>query len=173
MKSIRFILGYLAGISIFVIIIPYGFFLLSRLDYLLNYQMIIPSMILRYVISGVLLLLGVVFLVWSNIALFFFGKGGPADVMGVSISPRTTTLVTRGPYRYSRNPMVFGALMIYFSMVLYMNSLIGLIVFVLFCMLAVVYLKHSEEKRLLHDFGSDYLEYRKKVSILIPFPKLK
>jgi protein-S-isoprenylcysteine O-methyltransferase Ste14 len=172
-RTIRFLLGYLIGGTLFVFIIPYGFFQLSRLDYLLNYQMIINSMILRYIISALLLITGFTFIIWSNLTLYFKGKGGPADVLGMAISPRTTKLVTRGPYRYSRNPMVFGAMMIYMAMVMYMNSIIGLIVFMVCIILSVFYLKRSEERRLLKDFGQEYQEYRKKVAMIIPFIKFR
>ena len=36
------------------------------------------------------------------------GKGNPFDAMGREIAPRTQYLMTNGPYRYSRNPMMMG-----------------------------------------------------------------
>jgi protein-S-isoprenylcysteine O-methyltransferase Ste14 len=118
--------------------------------------------------SGILMLIGFIFLIWSNLYLFQVGKGGPADAMGVAISPRTKKLVISGPYRYCRNPMVFGAFTVYLSIVIYLNSVAGLIALVILFFCAVIYLKNSEEKRLLKDFGPDYTEYREKVPMIIP-----
>jgi len=130
--------------------------------------MIVGSMVVRFALSGVLLLIGIIFLLWSNLYLFQIGKGGPAEGMGVAISPRTKKLVISGPYRYCRNPMVFGALSVYLALVIYLNSISGLISLIILLCGAMFYLKYSEEKRLLRDFGSDYIEYRKKVPMIIP-----
>ena len=167
-RTLCFLIGYLAGGSLFFILIPYAFFQLSRLDYLLDYRMIISSMALRFAVTGVLLLIGVVFVIWSNILLFTIGKGGPADGFGVTISPRTQKLVIRGPYRYCRHPMVFGALTVYLSETIYLNSFMGLIALVILLSGVVLYLKNSEEKRLIKDFGAEYLAYKMKVPMIIP-----
>ncbi len=100
--------------------------------------------------------------------LFKAGKGGPAEGMGVSVSPRTKRLVTTGPYRYCRNPMVLGALLIYLSIVIFLNSLTALSALLIFFFFGITYLKLSEEKRLEKGFGDEFLEYRKKVPMLFP-----
>jgi protein-S-isoprenylcysteine O-methyltransferase Ste14 len=164
----RFITGYMVGITVFLIIIPYGFYQLSRLDYLVNYQMLIGPMVLRYAVSAVFFLIGLVFVLWSNSFLLIIGEGGPADALGVAISPRTKKLVTRGPYRFCRNPMVFGAFSVYLSLVLFLNSFFGLTGLLILLLMAILYLRHSEEKRLLHDFGDEFLDYKKKVPMIIP-----
>jgi protein-S-isoprenylcysteine O-methyltransferase Ste14 len=168
--TIRYIIGYIFGFSIFILLIPFGLYELSTLDYLVSDNVLIRSTIIRYVISSLIFIVGAYFAIWSNVFLFKIGKGGPVDAFGVSISPQTKKLVTIGPYRYSRNPMVFGAFSIYFSLVIFLNSIIGLISLLIFVFLAIVFLKLSEEKRLLRDFGDEYLEYKKKVSMIFPFP---
>jgi protein-S-isoprenylcysteine O-methyltransferase Ste14 len=65
--------------------------------------------------------------------------------------------------------MVFGAFSMYFSMAIYLNSVSAFIGTVILMILAVLYLRLSEEKRLLKDFGSEYAEYRKKVPMIFPF----
>jgi protein-S-isoprenylcysteine O-methyltransferase Ste14 len=167
-RTLRFILGYLTGIAIFLVLIPTGFYELSRLDYLVNYKMIISDMFLRYTISAAIFLVGIVFMIWSNAFLFIIGKGGPADAMGVSISPRTQNLVIKGPYRFCRNPMGFGAFMVYLSIVLYMNSIFGLGILLFAFILFIVFIKTTEEKRLIKDFGENYLKYRNRVPMIIP-----
>lgn len=112
-------------------------------------------------------------MIWSNVFLFKIGKGGPADGLGVSISPQTKKLVTIGPYRYSRNPMVFGAFSLYVSIVIFLNSIISLISLLIFLFIAINYLRLSEEKRLLKDFGDEYMDYKKKVSMIFPIKRFK
>jgi len=172
-EKMRHIIGYTVGAAVFFVLIPFGFYELSKLDYLDGYRILINSTILKVLISFLTFFTGAYFVIWSNIFLFKIGKGGPADGFGISVSPKTKKLVTNGPYRYSRNPMVFGALSIYFSMVIYMNSFIGLLALLGMIILIVNYLKNSEEKRLLRDFGDEFVAYRKRVSMIIPLKQFK
>ncbi|MEN6456369.1 MAG: methyltransferase [Prolixibacteraceae bacterium] len=133
----------------------------------------INSTIIRYLISSLFLLTGAYFMIWSNVFLFKIGKGGPANGFGISISPQTKKLVTVGPYKYSRNPMVFGAFSLYISMVIFLNSIIGLITLLISLLIAFGYLKLSEEQRLLTDFGDDYVEYKRKVSMVFPMKRFR
>lgn len=172
-ESSKFILGYLIGIFIFFIVIPYGLYRITEFDVFLGKISIVNNDIIRYFLSSILCLIGLIFILWSNIYLFTIGKGGPAEGFGVSISPKTKKLVTSGPYKYSRNPMVFGALGIYFSFVIYLNSIVGIIILLFILPFSITYLKLSEEKRLHQDFGEEFVEYQKKVSFLIPLKWLK
>ncbi len=83
-------------------------------------------------LSVLLLMLGVLFVFWSNLYFLFKGNGGPADIAGFTISPQTKRLVIDGPYKHSRNPMVFGANAIYLSIALYLNSLGSLFLLLFF-----------------------------------------
>jgi protein-S-isoprenylcysteine O-methyltransferase Ste14 len=172
-EIIRHILGYIFGITVFIILIPLGLYELSKLDYLVGYRALFNAPVPRYLLSFLFFLIGITFALWSNIFLLMVGKGGPVDGLGITISPRTKKLVTSGPYRLSRNPMVFGAFSIYTSVVIYLNSIMGLAGLVIMFILAILYLRYSEEKRLIRDFGSDYLEYRKKVSMIFPVTRLR
>ena len=122
MKVLRHVLGFSFGISVFLILIPLGIYCLS--------QVVDPSVGLhrfhdvawRLVFAAPLLACGVVYVLWSNLFLVLRGKGGPAEGFGVAISPRTERLVVTGPYRNTRNPMVFGALSIYYSIALFLGT---------------------------------------------------
>lgn len=169
---IRYITGYVLGIGVFVILIPYGIYYLSSTYYIFKIP-IIPFDYVHTIIATLLLISGVVFIVWSNIFLLLKGKGGPTDIMGISISPQTKKLVVTGPYKYTRNPMVFGANSTYISIAIYLNSLGCLLVLILFFLLIVKYVILTEEKRLLNDFGDEYIEYKKTTAMIIPLPKRK
>ena len=168
-EIIKHIKGYIIGFSLFIIFIPILIFNIARMPMPLFQITIFTLNYINYVIAIPLFLIGVVFAIWSNIDLFRIGKGGPTDVFNIVISPRTKKLVINGPYRYTRNPMVFGMNSIYLSIAIYLNSLISLIFVILFLLIIVIYIRLIEEKRLLKDFGNEYLEYKRDVSMIIPF----
>jgi protein-S-isoprenylcysteine O-methyltransferase Ste14 len=150
--------------------IPFGLYLISTsLDRYLPINLIAGAR-LRTVISLLIAGVGIIFILWSNLWLLFVGKGGPADWFGTQISPRSQHLVTSGPYRYTRNPMMFGALSFYLGLAVFFNSAICLGLVAALSVGASIYLKAVEEKRLLRDFGDAYEQYRKSVSMLVPLP---
>ncbi|WP_167619254.1 methyltransferase family protein [Maribellus sediminis] len=164
----KYILGYSLGVVFFIVLIPLIIYCLSYFDNIFQGKVLIYSKILRLILSIIVFLVGAVFVIWSNVFLYKIGKGGPTEGFGVAISPPTKKLVTTGPYKYSRNPMVFGAYSIYTSIVIVLNSIIGLIFLACLILISVLYLKRSEEKRLERDFREDYLEYKKKVPMIFP-----
>ena len=170
---IKYIAGYSLGIVVFVILIPYGIWYLSSTGYYIFTISIIPFDYVRIIVFTLLFLSGAVFIIWSNVFLFFKGKGGPTDIAGISICPQTKKLVVEGPYKYTRNPMAFGANSIYISIAIYLNSLGCLIVLIIFFLTFVKYVIASEEKRLSNDFGTDYIKYKENTSMIIPLPKKK
>lgn len=172
-ETLRYIIGYIIGGTVFLILIPLGLHSLTKFDCLFGQKVLFNSDMLRVSIAALLFIVGAIFAAWSNLYLFTFGKGGPTEGFGVAISPQTKKLVTSGPYRYSRNPMVFGAFSIYSSIAIYFNSITVLICLLVFLCLAITYLKLSEENRLVKDFGDEYIEYRKRVSMIVPLKKMK
>jgi protein-S-isoprenylcysteine O-methyltransferase Ste14 len=164
---IRYLIGYLTGIFVFIVAIPCSLFYLSNGTYAFPLPIANP---VHFICTLILGSVGLAFLAWSNAALLLQGKGGPADVLNVAISPRTEHLVIKGPYRFTRNPMVFGAFALYFSLAIYWKSLAALLVLIVFYIAAHFYLRMTEEKRLLRDFGQEYEDYRKQVPMIAPWP---
>jgi protein-S-isoprenylcysteine O-methyltransferase Ste14 len=171
LEIIRHVFGYIIGGALFALLIPYGIYVLSINIINLTPFSIPENNSIALIISGLLFIIGIFFVIWSNLYLFNIGKGGPTDAFGIIISPRTKRLVISGPYRYTRNPMVFGALSCYFGFALFLNSIITLGILVLCVFIIVIYLKNTEEKRLLHDFGDEFNKYKKQVPIIFPWPK--
>lgn len=169
MKTFRFILGYMIGFSVFIVLVPYA--LVYGADHTPFFPdlIFISSLSLRLIIAIPLFCTGLLFAVWSNVFLFTRGKGGPVDAFNVSVSPRSEKLVTTGPYKYCRNPMVFGALMLYISISVFLNSLDDLMIILALIPVFVLFLKFTEETRLLKDFGEEYLKYKSEVPMIIPF----
>jgi protein-S-isoprenylcysteine O-methyltransferase Ste14 len=173
MKVLRHLLGFAVGISLFLILIPLGIDHLSRV---VDSSLGLPrfdEVAARLVFAIPLLLCGAIYVLWSNLFLVFRGRGGPAEGFGLAISPRTERLVVTGPYRNTRNPMVFGALSIYYSIALFLGTVGGLLILLLFSVLVPVYLKRAEEPRLRSEFGKEYEEYTKRVSMIVPLPLRK
>jgi protein-S-isoprenylcysteine O-methyltransferase Ste14 len=165
-----YVIGYFIGTGVFMMLIPYVIWRLSSVDNQIFRAKIIPVNDANIILSTPLFMVGAIFVIWSNFFLVSKGKGGPVDIGGVAISPRTKKLVTEGPYKYTRNPMVFGMNSIYMSIAIYLNSLGCLLVVALFFFLIVRSVVASEEKRLLSDFGDEYMEYKRKTPMIIPLP---
>jgi protein-S-isoprenylcysteine O-methyltransferase Ste14 len=170
-KILRHIAGFMMGGTLFAILIPAGLYYLSRaIDRWLGLPTFAgsPARLVPAVLIGAI---GLLFVLWSNLFLVIRGKGGPAEGFGMAVSPRTEHLVVTGPYRWSRNPMVFGALTCYVALSLLWGTIAGLVIIGVLFPLAMLYIRRFEETRLLKDFGKEYEEYRKRVSMIVPWPK--
>ena len=82
-----------------------------------------------------------------------------------TISPADPTkdLVTKGLYKYSRNPMYVGIVTILLGETIYFQSkrllFYSLLIFILFNL----FIKYIEEPRLRRDFGERYQDYKERV----------
>jgi len=171
-EIIRHIIGYMVGIILFILLIPLCLYKLSSLDWIIFKPSLFINLKLHIILSIPFFLTGTVFMIWSNIFLLLSGKGGPAEAFNISISPKTKKLVTSGPYRFTRNPMVFGALSLYISIGIFLHSIICLLCILILMIVVKNYLKLSEEKRLLKVFGDAYADYKNEVSMIFPFKKI-
>jgi protein-S-isoprenylcysteine O-methyltransferase Ste14 len=77
-------------------------------------------------------------------------------------------LVITGPYRYMRNPMITGALLLLLSEALWFLSWPIAAWMILFFVGNVIYIPLVEEKGLKKRFGDEYLEYKALVPRWIP-----
>lgn len=102
-------------------------------------------------ISGLIVMLICIF----NFAVKGRGTLSPADP--------TKKLVSEGLYRYSRNPMYVGVMMILIGESVYTGSF-SLLVYSLVILTAFhLFIVFREEPRLQRDFGEEYTEYSQKV----------
>ena len=98
------------------------------------------------------------------------GKGNPFDAMGHEVAPRTKHLMTGGPYKLSRNPMLSGTYLYYIGILIALWNWRVLLVFAVTASLMMLQVL-SEEKRLEADFGQEYLDYKKKTGRFIKFKR--
>ena len=148
------LLGYFLGFAIFIAGIPALMWWVSGMPTLVG----IPTW--RFIPACLIALTGLSLSVWSIVYMKRIGKGNPFDAMGHEVAPRTKHLMTDGPYRRSRNPMLSGTYLYYLGVLVAWWRWPALLV-----VLAVVVLMTlqvlSEEKRLEADFGEEYREYKK------------
>ena len=104
-----------------------------------------------------LVVLGVVFICWSVISLVTQGQGTPNP----NSPPKV--MVEEGPYRYSRNPMVIGMLLLLLGMGLLVRSLLLLLYVPTLGLVTQLYLVRTEEPKLIERFGQAYLDYQQRV----------
>ena len=152
MKKLREIAGYVLGGLMFVLLIPTLMWLASGRPNLGD----IP--VWRIVVAAVLAMLGIALSVWSIVYMRHKGDGNPMDAFGHEVAPRTRHLMTDGPYRLSRNPMLTGSFVYYVGVCVCLWTWQALLVFVAFIAIMLLQVR-SEEKRLLRDFGAEYEEY--------------
>ena len=124
----------------------------------------------RLWISALIALAGLALSVWSIVYMKRVGKGNPFDAMGHEVAPRTKHLMTDGPYKLSRNPMLSGTYLYYAGIVVALWSGWALLVFAVVAGLMSLQVR-SEEKRLEADFGDEYLEYKKRTGRFITLRK--
>jgi protein-S-isoprenylcysteine O-methyltransferase Ste14 len=90
------------------------------------------------------------------------GRGTPA----IFDAPRA--FVAIGPYKYVRNPMYVGGLMLLIGFGLYERSVSILFLTLLLFLLVHMFVLFYEEPTLTRKFGSSYQKYRKVVPRWIP-----
>ena len=80
------------------------------------------------------------------------------------MTPRkTTTLVVDGIYKYSRNPMYLGLLLVLTSSGVYFGSWLSLLIVPLFWLLISALQIIPEEEAMLELFGENFVKYKRKV----------
>lgn len=163
--SIKNIFGYFVGIVLFLVVIPTLMWVIS-VNLILNISLIGVN-----IIGALLMAVGAFFMIWSNIDMVKIGRGCPTDGFNISLGERTKKLIVQGPYKYTRNPMLFGTFVFYVGLALLLNSYSALIVPIVFILYMVWHVKKYEEPRLYNDFKEEYIEYKKRTPLL--FPKFK
>lgn len=152
MHKLKEILGYALGGLMFVLLIPALMWWASGMPSML----VVP--VWRLVLAIALALLGLSLSVWSIVYMRRKGDGNPMDAFGHEVAPRTKHLMTDGPYRLSRNPMLTGSFIYFAGVCVWLWRRPPLLVFVGFIAIMMLQVL-SEEKRLRRDFGEEYEAY--------------
>ena len=106
--------------------------------------------------------IGLALCVWTLKLFTKYGEGTPAPWD----PPRKLVMI--GPYRYSRNPMITGALLLLLAESLFFHSWPIAAWMILFFVGNAIYFPLVEEKGLEKRFGDEYLKYKARVPRWIP-----
>ena len=123
----------------------------------------------NYTAAAISFVVGAGLWIWTYEQLTRVGEGSPSPTAG-----RTVKLVDTGIYAYSRNPSLFGKLLGFFAVGLALNS-------VTFCFIltpliltgSLIEKVWRQEPQLVEIFGQDYINYRNKTPLFIPWTLIK
>jgi protein-S-isoprenylcysteine O-methyltransferase Ste14 len=76
---------------------------------------------------------------------------------------KTTYLIKKGAYKYSRNPMYLGSIIFLFGLSFVLGNLISFISPIFFFAIINWMFIPYEEEKMKDEIGTEYLEYMKKV----------
>ena len=155
--NVKNVFGYLLGLLIFVLGIPALMWLVSGRGW-----PYVPQSTLLCVIAVLLIVFGLALSIYSSVYMRVVGKGNPFDAYGHEVAPRTRHLMTSGPYRLCRNPMLVGIYIYDAGVLIWLWSLWPLLIVLIEVILLTLQVR-SEETRLEKDFGQEYLDYKKQV----------
>lgn len=157
----RDFIGYLLGLIIFIIGIPYMMYLASGSPDLAGIGL------LQWIVLIVLAVIGIGLSIWSIVYMKTVGGGNPFDAFNHEVAPRTTSLMTGGPYGICRNPMLLGVFVYHIGVLMALLSIGALVIFIIEALIMNVQVKR-EEQRLKDDFGNEYLDYVKRSNRFLP-----
>lgn len=115
-----------------------------------------PASLILEVVGGILVVVGVGLAVWAFSMMF------KAHTTPDSRQP-TTALVTSGPYRFTRNPIYLGFLLIYLGFTVYAGTYWGLLLSPFLIATVTRSLIRPEEVYLDGKFHDSYKEYSARV----------
>ena len=128
--------------------------------YLLQHYLPINHALLQNPIvyfAGILFFITALYLLMSGVSKFV--KTGTTIV---TMKP-TSSLQETGIYKFTRNPMYFGMILLYLGFVCFYGNWWHLILFPILILIIQEYVIKREEKYLEREFGQAYKDYRKKV----------
>jgi len=153
-------LTYLMG-SLYVGSIAFLIYLSFECDRFFSLHRMLPKGF-RFGLGLPILTVGLMFWVWCAV-IFLKKKGTP-----VPVKP-PPTLVSTGPYAYTRNPMLTGIFLFMFGTGLIAGSVSLVFIFTpAFIFFNFLELKLIEEPELEMRLGADYREYKKTIPMFFP-----
>jgi len=157
--DIRNVMGYTIGGFLFIVLIP------ALMWWVSGHVAFGMGKLICFLLLAVA---GAALSIWAIVYMKTAGKGNPLDAFNHEIALRTSNLMTDGPYKICRNPMLLGVFIYYIGVLIYLQTWQALLIFAIYVLVMMVQVS-KEEKRLEQDFGEEYRAYKKKTKKLIPF----
>ena len=161
MDKLKETFGYALGLVLFVVLIPVIMWLCSKMPAFRLPHPFLVGIAILCVIDGLFLS------IWAIVYMRRVGDGNPMDAFGHEVAPRTKHLMTDGPYRLSRNPMLSGIFLYLIGCCLWLWTWQSVVVFLVFVAI-MLFQVCTEEERLRRDFGEEYEEYCRRVGRFWP-----
>ena len=161
MDKLKETFGYALGLVLFVVLIPVIMWLCSKMPAFRLPHPFLVGIAILCVIDGLFLS------IWAIVYMRRVGDGNPMDAFGHEVDPRTKHLMTDGPYRLSRNPMLSGIFLYLIGCCLWLWTWQSVVVFLVFVAI-MLFQVCTEEERLRRDFGEEYEEYCRRVGRFWP-----
>lgn len=144
---------------IFYIIIVLVVYLQNEVSFLASHVWTESNVIKN--IAPIVTVLGLSVMFWAR---FTLGKNWSANI----VLKKDHQLVTSGPYAYIRHPIYGGLILMILGVALYINSFVVSIFFLVF-IFGAYYKAKREEKLLIENFKEEYLAYKQKTKMLVPY----
>ena len=158
-----------SGIMVVVLFPTIGILISLVIDSIIGISSFIAYPI-NLLIGFIILPIGLFWAMWSNYSIYKIGEGSPVPTKDTE----TQKLVVIGPYKYTRNPMIFGYALFWYALGFFFNSIFLTLGFTTIIIVALIaFVKLWEEKNLEERFGHEYIEYKRRVSFVIPLPQKK
>ena len=131
------------------------------------------SLLLTLILKWIIPAASLIFPPWNLLGLLPLGLGIAINLLAdrkfhtrqTTVKPEelSSCLITDGVFRYSRNPMYAGMVLILFGFAILLNSWISLLILPGFTAFIHYRFISHEEENLKEQFGEDWLVYQKEV----------
>jgi len=114
-----------------------------------------------YNLIGITLIpVGMFFVIWANYSLLYIGK---ISLRNREPMQRPSNLVLVGPYRFTRNPIYLGCLLMLLGLVIIWSSVVtAFLTILIYIIFRHIFIKR-EEIILEEEFGDEYRDFKNRV----------
>ena len=113
----------------------------------------------------------VIFIIFVVFGAWIAIVGVRETTLKVSETHRTEKIIKTGIYSKVRHPQYLGGLLAHIGISFFLSAWYSLISFP-FMVLLIYLISWKEEVELIKEFGDDYKNYKEKVSMIIPNPRI-
>ena len=149
-------MNYIKNITANILVLVFGYIGMLSLNFLDQYLNIYKFKPLIF-LGMIIIISGMIIRVWASIE---FSKN-KVEILEMNNHPK---LVISGPFKFSRNTLYIGIILVSFGFVLLAGSVLGLFLITIFFIFWNLLIKYKEEPDLKKQFGKEFDDYKLKVN---------